>query len=202
VANVRSTPAGVPAAPETAEHRRLRADARRSVDVLLQAAREVFASSGVDATVREIADRAGVGMGTLYRRFPNRADLITAVFHTEMDACAAAASALAAELPPFEALASWMQRYADFITTKRGLAKALNSADPVFEGLLARFEEQLRPAIRPLFQSAITAGEIEPNTDPDEILCAVSSLCMSPFDTKPEHTRRMVALLIHGLRRH
>lgn len=184
-----------------AQDRPLRADAQRSVDVLLQAAREVFASSGVDATVREIADRAGVGMGTLYRRFPNRADLITAVFHTEMDACAAAASTLAADHPPFEALARWMQGYADFIGTKRGLAKALNSADPVFEGLLARFEEQLRPAIRPLFQSAIAAGEIDPATDPDEILCAVSSLCMSPFDTKPEHTRRMVALLINGLRR-
>ena len=72
----------------------------------------------------------------------------------------------------------------------------------MFEGLLARFEQQLRPAIRPLFQSAIAAGDIDPHTDPDESLCAVSSLCMSPFGAKPEHTRRMVALLIQGLRRH
>lgn len=181
--------------------RRLRADARRSVDALMQAARAVFATTGVDATVREIADHAGVGMGTLYRHFPHRADLITAVLHGEMDACAQAAPVLAAALPPFEALAAWMQRYADLVGTKRGLAKALNSGEPVFEGLLERFEHHLRPAVRPLFAAAIAAGEIAAETDADEILCAASSLCMSAYDARPEHARRMVALLIEGLRR-
>lgn len=182
-------------------NRRLRADAKRNIDTLMKAARDVFASSGVDAPVREIADRAGVGMGTLYRHFPQRADLITAVLHSEMDACSEAAATLAAEHPPFEALAAWMQRYADLIGTKRGLAKALNSGDPVFEGLLTRFEERLRPAARPLFASAIAAGEIAADTDADEILCAVSSLCMSAYDAKPEHAQRMVALFIDGLRK-
>lgn len=190
------------AAVDEGAERPLRADAKRSIDALMQASREVFATSGVDAPVREIADRAGVGMGTLYRHFPQRADLITAVLHSEMDACSDAAAILAAELPPFEALVAWMQRYADLIGTKRGLAKALNSGDPVFEGLLTRFEERLRPAVRPLFASAIAAGEIAPDIDADEILCAVSSLCMSAYDAKPEHARRMVALFIDGLRLH
>jgi len=179
----------------------LRADAQRSVDVLLEAAKAVFATTGVDAPVREIADRAGVGMGTLYRRFPQRADLITAVFHAEMDACADAAQTLGAEHPPFDALGLWMQQYAAFLASKRGLAQALNSGDPIFEGLLERFEQRLRPAIRPLFQAAIAAGDIPPDTDADEILCAVSSLCMSIYDVRPEHARRMVAILIQGLRR-
>jgi AcrR family transcriptional regulator len=182
--------------------RRLRADAQRSVDALMQAARAVFATTGVDATVREIADHAGVGMGTLYRHFPQRADLITAVLHGEMGACAQAAPVLAAALPPFEALAAWMQRYADLVGTKRGLGKALNSGDAVFEGLLERFEQRLRPAVRPLFASAIAAREIAADTDADEILCAASSLCMSAYEARPEHARRMVALLIEGLRRH
>ncbi|MDO8289949.1 MAG: helix-turn-helix domain-containing protein [Parvibaculum sp.] len=201
MSGVRSKGDQAETAADTGGDRRLRADAKRSIDALMQAAREVFASSGVDATVREIAERAGVGMGTLYRHFPQRADLITAVLHSEMDACSDAAATLAAKHPPFEALAAWMQRYADLVGTKRGLAKALNSGDPVFEGLLTRFEERLRPAVRPLFAAAIVAGEIEPDTDADEILCAVSSLCMSAYDAKPEHARRMVALFIDGLRR-
>src|ERR1700691_6709040 len=95
--------------------RRVRSDAQRNLDALLQAAKEVFATSGVDAPVREIADKAGVGLGTLYRHFPQRADLIAAVFRREIDACADAAEVLAAEHEPDEALARWMQRYADFI---------------------------------------------------------------------------------------
>src|ERR1700748_3571951 len=91
--------------------RRVRADAQRSLDALLQAAKEVFATSGVDAPVREIADKAGVGLGTLYRHFPQRADLVAAVFKREIDACADAAPVLAAKHAPFDALKAWMQRY-------------------------------------------------------------------------------------------
>ena len=180
--------------------RRLRADAQRSVDALLQAAMAVFATSGVDAPVREIAERAGVGVGTLYRRFPQRADLIAAVFRREMDACADAAPVLAADHPPFEALAQWLQRYAAFVGTKRGLAKALHSGDPAFESLPARFEQRLRPAFRALFESAVAAGAIRADVAPDEILGAIASLCMSAHDDRPDHARRMVALLVDGLR--
>ena len=84
---------------------RVRIDAQRNIDALLQAALEVFSTSGVDAPVREIAEKAGVGIGTFYRHFPQRADLVAAVFRHEIDACADAAPALAAEHEPGEALA-------------------------------------------------------------------------------------------------
>src|SRR5690606_8634475 len=99
----------------------MRADARRNAQALLEAAMKVFATSGVEAPAREIAEKAGVGVGTLYRHFPQRSDLIVAVFRNEVDACADAAARFAAEHPPAEALARWLQRYVDLIAAKRGL---------------------------------------------------------------------------------
>jgi AcrR family transcriptional regulator len=180
--------------------RPLRADAQRSADALVEAARELFATTGVDATTRDIAERAGVGAGTLFRRFPQRADLIAAVFNEEMDACAEAATTLAVDYPPFEALSKWMQVYANFVSTKRGLAKALSSGDPVFLGVFARFDQRLRPAARQLYEVAAAAGEARPDMDAAEILCAVSTLCMSSYDGKPDHALQMVNLLMEGLR--
>jgi Bacterial regulatory proteins, tetR family len=110
------------AGPKT---RRVRADAQRNTDALLEAALAVFATSGVDAPVREIAQKAGVGIGTVYRHFPQRSDLIAAVFRHEIGACAEAAPLLAAEHAPGEALAKWLQRYAASIAIKRGFAPAL-----------------------------------------------------------------------------
>src|ERR1700728_1030908 len=101
--------------PRGRADRRVRADARRNIDTLLQTAMAVFATSGVDAPVREIAEKAGVGGGTVYRHFPQRADLIAAVFRREIDACADAAPVLAAAHEPGEELARWIQRYVAFI---------------------------------------------------------------------------------------
>ncbi len=178
--------------------RRVRADAQRNVDALLQAAKAVFASSGVDAPVREIAEKAGVGVGTVYRHFPQRSDLITAVFRREIDACADAAPILASELGPFEALANWMQRYAAFVVTKRGLAPALHSGDPAFLPLRDYFEQRLRPTLRALLESAAAAGEIRTDVQADDLLTAVASLCMPAH--QDGHAQRMVALLVDGLR--
>jgi AcrR family transcriptional regulator len=180
--------------------RRPRADALRNIDTLLGAAAAVFATSGVDAPVREIADKAGVGVGTLYRHFPRRADLIAAVFRREIDACADCASILAAEHAPFDALARWMQRYAAFVAAKRGLAEALHSGDPAFDPLPAHFDQRLRPALRALFKAAVEAGEVRADVEPDDVLSAVTSLCMSARDDRPDHARRMIALLVDGLR--
>jgi len=160
----------------------------------------VFASSGVDAPVREIAAAAGVGIGTLYRHFPQRADLVAAVFRHEVDACADAAPILAAVHPPGEALAHWMQRYAGFIAAKRGLASALHSGDPTFDTLPAYFQQRLQPALRQLLESAAEAGEARSDIDADELLGAVARLCMSAQDNGPDHARRMVSLLADGLR--
>lgn len=175
-----------------------RADAQRNMAALLQAALEVFATSGVDAPVREIAVKAGVGIGTVYRHFPQRADLVAAVFRHEVDACAAAAPALAVGHDPGEALARWMRRYAAFIATKRGLATALHSGDPTFDALPAYFQAKLVPALRGLLDAAATAGAVRGDVDPGELLGAVARLCMG--EEKPGYAERMVGLLIDGLR--
>lgn len=180
--------------------RPLRADAKRNIEALLKAALAVFAKSGVDAPVREIAERAGVGVGTVYRHFPQRADLVAAVFRHEVDACADAAPALAAKHEAGEALARWMQRYASFIATKRGLASALHSGHPAFGSLHAYFNARLRPALEALLKSAEATGEVRRNVKADDLLGAVASLCMQPPDERPGSAQRMVALLIDGLR--
>jgi AcrR family transcriptional regulator len=184
---------------EAPTSRPMRADAQRNIDSLLQAALAVFATSGVDAPVREIAEKAGVGIGTVYRHFPQRSDLIVAVFQQQVDSCADAAAVLAAQHAPGEALALWMQRYADFIATKRGLASALHSGNPAYTTLPAYFDTRLRPAFQALLDAAAKAGEVPSDTDPDDLLKAVRSLCMSAQDD-PDYVRRMVTLLINGLR--
>ena len=188
--------------PEPADGagRQVRADAQRSVEALLEAAKAVFATSGVDAPVREIADQAGVGVGTLYRHFPQRSDLIAAVFRREIDACADAAPVLADEHEPFEALAHWIQRFAAFIATKRGLATALHSGNPAFETLPAYFDQRLRPALETLLAAAAANGGVRTDVDADDIIGAVASLCMSARIDRTDHARRMVAVFVDGLR--
>lgn len=187
-------------AGEAGADRRLRADAQRSIGAVLEAAKAVFATSGIDAPVREIADRAGVGIGTIYRHFPRRPDLIAAVFRQEIDACADTLDALAVEYPPFEALKEGMRRFVELGVTKRGLAQALHSGDPAFDALPVRREERLRPAFQALFQTARAAGVIRGDIDADELMNAAASLCLSAPMTRPDQAQRMVALLVDGLR--
>lgn len=179
---------------------RVRADAQRNLDVLLEAAKAVFASSGVDAPVREIATRAGLGLGTVYRHFPKRSDLVAAVFRREVDACAAEAVELARALPPDQALGRWLHRYTHFIATKRGLAAALHSGDPAFQGLPAYFRTHLEPALRALLASAASAGTIRADVDAYELLRAVGNLSVTDVRLGTGHTQRMVELLVDGLR--
>lgn len=186
-------------APERAP-RRLRADARRNIDSLLEAAKTVFATSGVEAPAREIADLAGVGVGTLYRHFPKRSDLVTAVLQREMDACADAASPLAAAHAPGAALEKWLYRYTEFLTTKRGLASALHSGDPAFDGLQGYFMQRLGPALGSLLEAAVANGEIRADIGPEDLLYAVASLCMPESDEGVAYSQRMIALLTDGLR--
>jgi len=173
-----------------------RADARRNLEALVAAAKSVFARSGVDAPVREIAEEAGVGVGTLYRHFPQRVDLVVAVYRQSVDAAADAAPLLAAQYPPAEAVAHWMQRFVDFVGTKRGLAAALHSGDPAFQTLPAYFRERFIPALTGLLDAAIAAGEMRADIDPVELLTAAVNLAHGD----PEQGRRMVALLVDGLR--
>jgi len=180
--------------------RRLRADAQRNIDSLLEAAKAVFATSGVDAPAKEIADLAGVGVGTLYRHFPQRSDLVKAVFQREVDACADAAPALTAAYEPGEALARWLHRYTEFVATKRGLAAALHSGDPAFDALPGYFRQRLEPALGSLLEAATASGEIRADIGPRYLLHAVANLCLPMEDEGVAYSQRMVALLIDGLR--
>ena len=186
--------------PEAGEPRRMRADGQRKMNSLLQAAMEVFAESGVDAPVREIAERAGVGLGTVYRHFPQRSDLIVAVFKSKMDACADAAPVLANEYEPGEALARWMQRYVDFVGTKRGLAAALHSGDPAYNALPGYFNERLLPALKALLDAAVAAGKVRPGIEAVDLLRAVATLSYGSLEKEPVYARKMVELLVDGLR--
>lgn len=185
---------------EEGKPRRMRADAQRKMSSLLEAAMEVFANSGVDAPVREIAERAGVGLGTVYRHFPKRSDLIVAVFQNQVDACADAAAVLASKYEPGEALARWMQRYVDFFATKRGLAAALHSGDPAYIALPVYFNKHLQPALQILLDSAVEAKVMRPGIEADDLLRAVATLCRGPHNEEPVYARKMVELLVDGLR--
>lgn len=186
--------------PTTSATRRVRADARRNLDGLLEAAKRVFATSGVDAPVREIAAEAGVGVGTVYRHFPQRAGLVAAVFRREVDACAAAAVTLSEQHEPGEALAAWLQRYTHFIATKRGLAAALHSGDRAFDALPVYFSQHLTPALQSLLEAAAAAGEIRADVDAYDLLRAVGNLSVPDREGAAGHTQRILALLIDGLR--
>jgi len=180
--------------------RRLRADAQRNIDSLLEAAKVVFGTSGVDAPAKEIADLAGVGVGTLYRHFPQRSDLVKAVFQREVDACADAAPALTAAHAPGAALAKWLLRYTEFLATKRGLATALHSGDPAFDALPGYFMRRLGPTLGSLLEAATASGEIRADISPKDLLHAVANLCLPVADEGVAYSQRMVALLIDGLR--
>lgn len=196
---VESTGSAGPAAPERAP-RKLRADARRNLDSLLEAAKTIFGTSGVDAPAKEIADLAGVGVGTLYRHFPQRSDLVKAVLQREIDACADAGPALSTAHEPGVALAKWLHRYTEFLATKRGLATALHSGDPAFDALPGYFMQRLGPTLASLLEAATASGEIRADISPKDLLYAVAHLCLPVADEGAAYSQRMVALLIDGLR--
>ncbi len=180
--------------------RHLRADSQRKMSSLLEAAMEVFATSGVDAPVRDIAAKAGVGLGTVYRHFPKRSDLIVAVFRTQVESCAEAATTLAKKYGPEEALARWMQRYVDLVAKKRGLAAALHSGDPAYNALPGCFNNRLLPAFDTLLRAAVAEGVVRPDVGAEDLLRAVATLCQGPHNEEPAYARKMVALLVDGLR--
>jgi AcrR family transcriptional regulator len=181
--------------------RRIRADAQRNEDEVLAAARELFASMGVDATVRDIAAKAGVGVATVYRRFPKRSDLVAAVFRNEVDACAAEAATLAEEHAPADALRLWLKRYTGFIATKKGLAAALHSGDPAYAALPDYFRARFEPALAGLLAAAAATGTIRDDFAPYDLLRAIGNLSVTSDAEGVAHTHRMVDLLIDGLRR-
>ncbi|WP_406859043.1 helix-turn-helix domain-containing protein [Streptomyces sp. HUAS MG47] len=179
-----------------------RADAQRNRQTVLAAAAEVFVTSGVDAPIRRIAARAGVGMATIYRHFPTRADLVTAVYHHQIEACAEAGPTLLAGADrPFDALGKWIDLFADFLVTKHGLADALQSDDDRFAALHAHFLDRLLPVCAELLDAAVEAGDIRPGTQPYELMRGIGNLCIGHDNDDRYDPRRLIALVLRGLQR-
>jgi AcrR family transcriptional regulator len=179
-----------------------RADARRNEETLLDAAAAVFVESGVEAPVRDIAARAGVGTATIYRHFPTRADLIIAVYRHQVEACAEAGPALLASGPtPYAALRQWIDLFVDFLVTKHGLAAVLQSDNAGFETLHAYFLDRLVPVCTRLLEASAAAGEIRTDIGALELMRGVGNLCIGPENNPHYAARRLVELLITGLRR-
>jgi len=192
------TTAGTP--PPASAGRRKRSDARRNQQALLDAAAVVFVRAGVDAPVRDIAAEAGVGIATIYRHFPTRADLVVAVFRHQLDALAAPESVTpAAGETPYEALRSWVARFADFLVTKHGLAEALQSDQAGFESLHAEFVDRLLPVLDQLLQASAAAGRTRADIRAYDLMLAIGNLCIGTGTYPDYHARRMIDLLLAGL---
>jgi AcrR family transcriptional regulator len=178
-----------------------RADARRNEKTLLDAAAAIFVTAGVEAPVRDIAAKAGVGMGTIYRHFPTRADLVIAVYRHQVDACAEAGPVLLASSgTPHAALTQWIDLFVDFLVTKHGLAAALQSDNARFETLHAYFLDRLVPVCASLLDAAAAADEIRPDIDAYGLLRGIGNLCAGADGDPRYDARRLVALLVAGLR--
>jgi AcrR family transcriptional regulator len=180
----------------SAAPRRKRADAVRNTGAVLEAAKAVFAESGVDAPMREIAARAGVGVGTIYRNYPQRSDLIIAVFRRELDATAAEAERLIAEHPPAEALRRWAEALGRFVATKRGFSSALHSGDPAYQPLPGLFLGVLAPRVQRILDAGAAAGTIRADVRAEDLINALARLADGSGDGT---SGLMTGVLLDGL---
>ncbi len=171
-----------------------RADARRNFDALLAAARDAFATKGVDASLEEIARQAGVGIGTLYRNFPTRQDLVKAVYLGEIEELCIAAEDVA-DLPPWEALTTWLRRFVEYAATKRAIHESLNRDTDIFRDARAAMYE----AGTPLLDRAQEAGEARKDLSFDDLLRMVSGLTGAGF-VDQEQRDRVTAIALDGVR--
>ncbi|MFC4031216.1 TetR/AcrR family transcriptional regulator [Streptomyces polygonati] len=181
----------LPAPPD----RPLRADARRNYDALLEAARDAFAEFGSKAPLEEIARRAGVGIGTLYRNFPNRQILFDAVYVHEVEVLCASAARVR-ELGPWDALDGWLRNFVAFITNKRAFTEEMARESPI---VLA-----CRTAIyavgEPLLRRAQDAGEARADVDIDDVLRLLSGIALLDFPGGPGQIDFVAGVALDGLR--
>jgi AcrR family transcriptional regulator len=181
--------------------RKLRADAQRNRERILEIAKEAFTRSGANISLDDVAKRAGVGAGTLYRHFPTREALLEEVYRTEVEKLAAAERQFAETMSPIEALRAWMLLFVDYIATKQIIAPALNTLVgencKVFEASGA----QIIGAINALVERAIRNGDVRPDLAPLDLLRAligVSNVASAP--DWQQSARRLVQILIVGSR--
>jgi len=186
--------------PEVTD-RKPRADALKNRERILEVAKQEFTRSGAKASLEDIAKKAGVGPGTLYRHFPTREELLVAVYRSEVEKLAGAERTLADTLPPVEALRAWLLLFVDAVETKQIIAPVLNTlvGDPkkVFEASYAQIHE----ALRALVKRAIKSGDIRKDLDPIDLLRAIVGVAnVSASSDWQESARRLVEILILGAR--
>jgi AcrR family transcriptional regulator len=181
--------------------RKPRADALRNRDRILEVAKEAFTRFGADASLDDIARRAGVGPGTLYRHFPTRGELLEAVFRTELEKLADAGAKLSQTLPPVEALRAWLLLFVDSVAAKKLVAPALTTllGDPkkVFESSYARIQQ----AVKALVKRAVESGDIRADLDPGDLIHALVGVSNVAGNADWQRSaRRLVDILIAGSR--
>lgn len=177
--------------------RPMRADARRNYEKLVAAARDVFTELGGSAPLEDVAERAGVGIGTLYRHFPTRQALLEAVYAGEVGALARAAEELS-PLDPWDALAQWLRQYAGFAATKRALMEALLEAAPDSDVLLT-CRTTILDAGTPLVERAQQARVVRPDTSFMDIIRMVGGVSVVAT-TDADQKERMLQIVLDGLR--
>jgi AcrR family transcriptional regulator len=181
--------------------RPLRADAQRNRARLLVAATESFAEEGQDVALEEIAGRAGVGIGTLYRHFPNRDALVEAAYRHEVEALCSSAPALLISLPADQALHAWMERFAQFVATKRGMGEALRSAVGSDSPLFGHTRNEIVGALQRLMRAGADAGSLRSDVEPEDVMRAMGAVWQLPMGPGwQDHVLRLLDLLVDGLR--
>ena len=182
--------------------RPLRADARRNRDRLLAVAVRAFSHDGPDVPLEVIARDAGVGIGTLYRHFPTREALVEAAYRSELDRLCAAAPDLLAERPADAALRAWMDRFVDYMTTKRGMADALRALIASGGDPYAHSRDRLLEAVGRLLDAGAAAGTIRDDVPPEDVLAGLSGVTLAAGDPgRRDQAGRLLDLLLDGLRR-
>jgi AcrR family transcriptional regulator len=181
--------------------RPLRADARINRDRLLDAAARAFARDGAEASLKAIAKDAGVGIGTLYRRFPTRERLVEATYRNETARLCAAVPDLLRVRPAAEALRVWMDRFVDYLATKRGMADALRAVLVTDGELRMQTRDLLTDALATLLTAGIAEGALRPDIDPDDVLMGLGGVTLIAGEPdQRELAGRLLDLLIDGLR--
>ncbi len=178
---------------------RMRADARRSRLKLIEAATAAFAEHGADAPLDDIARRAGVGIGTLYRHFPARLDLQAAVYRSQVQSVCEAADELLASVPPEQALVGWVHALGGYLVTKRGLANALIGAVGRDSELMNACMQAMRDAAGRLVSNAQRAGVLRADVSAHDLLRLVHGIAVAT-ESSPQDTDRLMALMLDGLR--
>lgn len=184
---------------EAGDEPRMRADARRSRARLLAAATAAFAEHGADAPLDDIARRAGVGIGTLYRHFPTRLDLQAAVYRSQVQSVCDKVDELLVSANPQQALAGWVRALGAYLVTKRGLANALIGAVGKDSELMNGCMVAMREAAARLVKNAHDAGVLRPDVSERDLLRLVHGIAVAT-EQSPQDTDRLLALMLDGLR--